>query len=168
MFVLVIVTVLLGMVGERREEDLVLRKRQSSHTIDLCREAGRDPEGLFSLISVTDNCYPNFQISLTPKSETFKEVLCLVKIERNRGHYIIFFHSIPLYFLISLSPNMSHGNSFLSLLVSLACRTPGGMLLDFYVLIYFKKVKLNWNMENLRNLILLANKYNECTLVNTQ
>lgn len=47
-----------------------------------------------------------FQTSPKAKAETLKEVLCLVRMERNRGQYVflgrkISLHPRPLYFLIS-------------------------------------------------------------------
>lgn len=73
-------------VGEGRGKGLMLWKRQSSRAAIPClRKAGR----ILSPITVPGHLNPQFQNSPTSKAETCKEVLCLVKMERNRGQHIV-------------------------------------------------------------------------------
>lgn len=92
MLVLVIIT---QEDGEGRgKEGLVLWKGYSSHATGLeegafcSRKRGENPWGLLSPIWVSGHFSTNFQTSHTPKAETLKEVLCLVRLERSGSQYV--------------------------------------------------------------------------------
>lgn len=139
------------------------------------RKTGRNPWGLLSPIKWRHfSC--KFQISPNPKAETLKEVLCLVRMERNRGHYVFpgrlkfSLHPRPIFWFpglqwflyichIKTTPSASQS------LIYLYPRTPQHMVLDLHDYPHYEKIKLNWDMGNLKNWAIISNQYNKYILV---